>query len=87
MELDSSFMNIIARIAMLVGLAFAGWWIWTLYYPHSREVEKELPEFRLPANLREVAAGIPAPLIFLYIIFAIMMIAYVLYVWLGGVTY
>jgi hypothetical protein len=54
---------------------------------HSRKVEEELPEIELPAHLHEVFTGVPAALIIFYAFIAASLVVYVLYIWLGGITY
>ncbi|MDO8588178.1 MAG: hypothetical protein Q7T82_14215 [Armatimonadota bacterium] len=87
MELNPIYVNIVATIAIAAGLILAGWWIAGLYWVHSRKEEKELPEVELPANLHEVFTGVPPVLVMFYLFITISAIAYVLYIWLSGVTY
>lgn len=81
------FVNIMAVIAIAVGIAIGGWWVMGLYAVHSRKEEKELPEVELPSHLHEVISGIPPVMIFFYAFIAISLIVYVLYIWLGGFNY
>jgi hypothetical protein len=87
MELDPVFVNIIAIIAIIGGLAITGWWVFAQFNAHSRKKEEGLPEIKLPADLREVITGVPLALTVFYIFVFVTMIIYVLYIWLGGVTY
>lgn len=87
MELNPLYVNIIAVIAILTGLAVGIWWVIGLYFVHTRAQEDELPEVELPGMLHEVISGLPAAAVIFYIFTAITMIVYVLYIWLGGVTY
>jgi hypothetical protein len=86
-ELNPLFVNIIAVIAMITGLSIAAWWLIGLYWIHSRKHEQELPEIELPANLHEVFTGVPPVLIVFYAFIALSLVSYVLYIWLGGITY
>ena len=88
MELVSPiFVNTIAVLAMIGGVALAAWLIIAFYAVHSRKAEHELPEVELPGHIHEVAAGVPLAIILLIIFMAISMVSYVLYIWLGGITY
>ncbi len=88
MELVSPLLtNLLALTAIVGGLAFGIWFIIGLYWLHSREKEEELPEADLPGHLHEVFTGSP-PVITIFIIFiGLSLIAYVLYIWLGGISY
>ena len=79
--------NIIAIIAMIAGLLFAGWWFVGLYGMRTRKSEQELPEVDLPAHLHEALTGVPPFLIIFYAFVAVCLVAYVLSVWAFGVTY
>lgn len=87
MELNPLFVNIIAWAAMVSGLAAAAWYVIGLYWVHTRRQEKELPEVELPANLHEVFTGVPPVLVIFFIFIGVSLIAYVLYIWLGGLNY
>lgn len=87
MELFPLFVNILAMVAIAAGVAVMGWWIIGLYAIHSRKEEREMPEVQLPANLHEVFTGIP-PVIVVFIAFIFgSSFLYVLYIWLGGISY
>ena len=81
------FVNMIAIIAILGGIAIGGWYVMGLYSVHTRKEEKELPEVELPSHLHEVISGIPPVLMFFYAFIVISLIVYVLYIWLGGFNY
>lgn len=87
LELYPLFVNWIAIAAIISGLALAGWWVVGLYGVHTRKEEKEFPEVELPAHLHEVVSGIPPFLIVFYALTGVILIAYVLYIWLGGLNY
>jgi hypothetical protein len=77
----------IAIAAIIVGLSVAGWWIIAMYWLHGREIESKLNRVELPDGLQEAFTGIPAALRVFYAFIVLSLIGYVLYVWLGGVTY
>ena len=79
--------NIIAVLAMVVGLAFAGWWAVGLFSVHNRKREAELPEMEAPDGIREKFTGVPAVLIIFLTFIGITMVSYVASVWLTGVSY
>ena len=87
MELNPLTSNLLAVAAMAAGLLLAGWWVIGLYAVHSRKQEKELPEVDLPGHLHEVIAGVPPVLIVFFTFIGISLIGYVLYIWLGGISY
>lgn len=87
MELYPLLTNIIAVVAMITGLAIGTWYIIGLYIVHTRKQEHELPEVDLPGDLHETISGIPPVLIIFYIFVGITMLMYVLYIWLGGISY
>ncbi|HEX2951428.1 MAG TPA: hypothetical protein VHV83_17935 [Armatimonadota bacterium] len=88
MELVSpSLVNIIALLAISTGLVVTAWWVIALYGVHSRKDEKELPEIDLPAHLHEILSGIPPALMAFYIFTGITLVAYVISVWVAGVSY
>lgn len=88
MELVSpSFMTGIVIAAMVGGFAIGIWWIISLYGVHSRKSEKELPEVELPGHIHEVMSGIPVAVAIFYAFILVSLIVYVLYIWLGGLTY
>lgn len=88
MELISPlFVNLIAVAAGITGLLLAAWWIVSLYWLHSRDAESRLSKIDLPDELGEVLSGIPASLVAFYLFIAMAMVAYVLYMWLGGISY
>jgi len=86
-ELNHFFVNMIAVVAILVGLGLAGWWIIGLYGIHSRREEHELPEVDLPGHMHEVVSGVPPVLWLFYALMFATLVLYVLYIWLGGVSY
>lgn len=79
--------NIIAWLAMLVGVVFAGWWAVGLLRIRSREEEQEGPEIEAPAGLREKLNGVPPVLVIFIVFVAVAMVGYILAVWLAGVSY
>ena len=79
--------NVIALIAIISGLLLAGWWVIGFYSVRSRKQEEELPEVELPGHLHEVFTGVPPVLIILFVFTGITMVAYVLSVWVFGVSY
>lgn len=87
MELNPLLTNIIAVLAMITGLAIGAWFIIALYAVHSRRQEEELPEVSLPGHLHEVISGAPAALVIFYTFTVVVMILYVIYIWLGGLSY
>jgi hypothetical protein len=88
MELiTESLVNIIAVLAIIAGLAFAGWWAVGLFAVHSREAEAELPEMDAPDGIKEKFAGVPRVLVIFLACTAVAMVAYVLSSWLTGVSY
>lgn len=87
MELSTTLMNLILTLAILLGLAIGGWYVIGLYWVHSRKEEKELPEVELPGHIHEVFTGVPPVLGIFYAFIAIFGVAYVVYIWLGGLSY
>lgn len=78
---------IIALIAIVGGILFAGYWLMGLYAIHSRKVEQELPEVELPSHLHEVFTGLPWFIVLFIVGIGICMVAYVISVWAYGVSY
>lgn len=79
--------NILAILSFLIGAAFAGWWAIGYLAVRSRESETHLPEIDVPGDIKENFTGIP-PVLTVFLIFSgITMVAYVLAVWLTGVSY
>ena len=87
MELIPLFVNVLALVAMAFGLAIAAWFVVGLFWVHSRREEQELPEVELPGNVHEVFAAVPPVLVAFFLFIALSAVAYVLYIWLGGITY
>lgn len=87
MELNPLLSNIIVVLAIITGLAVGIWWIISLYFMHTRKSEDDLPEVELPGDLHEVVAGIPAALVVFYAFILVSLVGYVVYIWLGGITY
>ncbi len=87
MELNPLFVNVIAVVAIVTGIAIALWWIIGLYFMHTRREEDELAEIDLPGDLHEVIPGVPAVMTTFYIFIALSLVLYVIYIWLGGITY
>lgn len=79
--------NIIAVLAIIIGLAFAGWWAVGLFAIHSRKAEAELPEMEAPDGIREKFTGVPPVLVIFLAFVGIVMVGYVLACWLTGVSY
>ncbi|MBI2842322.1 MAG: hypothetical protein HYX78_02875 [Armatimonadetes bacterium] len=87
MELNPLLANIMAVVAIISGIIIAAWWVIGLYWVHSRKTEEELPEIDMPSHLHEVLTGTPPFLIIFYIFIGISLVAYVLYIWIGGLNY
>jgi len=88
MELVSpAYVNIMAVLAIVSGLVLSIWWVVATYWMHSREQEAKLRQIRLPAELSEVISGTPPALVIFYIFIAVSLVGYIIFVWLGGVTY
>lgn len=88
MELVSpGFVNFIAVVAILTGIALGAWWVMGLYAVHRRTEEKELPEVELPGHIHEVISGIPPVLIAFYVFTALSLIVYVIYIWVARISY
>lgn len=79
--------NLIAWLAMITGIVFAGWWAIGLFAIHSREKELELPEIDAPDGIKEKFTGIPPVLVIFLTFVGITLVAYIAAVWLTGVTY
>ncbi|MCL5103463.1 MAG: hypothetical protein M1133_05035 [Armatimonadetes bacterium] len=79
--------NIIAIVAMVAGILLAVWWLVGLYSVHTRKQEHELPEVDLPADLHETISGVPAFLWIFILLTGVTLVAYVVSVWLSGVSY
>jgi hypothetical protein len=87
MELNPLLANIIAAVAIITGIALATWWVISLYLVHSRSQEEELPEIDLPGDLHETVTGFPTAVKIFIVLIAVSLILYVVYAWLGGITY
>jgi len=87
MELNPLTSNLLAIAAMVAGLLIAGWWVIGLYSVRGRKQEKEPPEADLPGRQHEVVSGVPLVLIIFYTFIGISLVGYVLYIWLGGISY
>ena len=88
MELISPlYMNIMAMAAILLGLALTAWWIVGLISVRSRDKDDDLPKETFGSDIQEVITGIPAVLKIFFTFMVLTMIGYVLYIWLGGVSY
>ena len=87
MELNPLTSNLLAIAAIAAGLLLAGWWVIGLYSVHSRKEEKEMREVDLPGHLHEVTSGVPLVLIVFFTFIGISLVGYVLYIWLGGISY
>lgn len=88
MELISPFyVNMIALIAIVSSLAIAAWWLIGLYLVQRREAEKDMSQVSFPAGLRELNSRVPPVLVIFFTFIGLSLIGYVLYIWLGGVTY
>ena len=87
MELNPLLPNIIASAAIILGIALATWWVIGLYWVHTRRQEEELPEVDLPGDLHEVIPGVPVVMTIFYVFIALSLVLYVIYIWLGGMTY
>ena len=81
------YFNIVAIIAMVAGLAFSGWLVVAFYSMRSREQEDASVKIDLPDGLQEAEVGIPPALLLFYAMMVFVIVAYVLYNWLGGVSY
>jgi hypothetical protein len=82
-----AYFNIVATIAMIGGLALAVWWILAMYSMRTREEEDVAERTDLPDGLAESSARVPPALKLFFLMVAVTMIAYVVYDWLGGVSY
>ncbi len=87
MELNPIFVNLIAWIAMAAGMLLAVWWLIGLLWVRDRGADEEIREAGLPGNLHEASGGIPPVLIIFFALIAVSLVFYVLFVWLGGITY
>ena len=87
MELSKPLMNLIVWLTVIAGLAIGAWYLIGLYWMHSRREEKELTEVDLPGDLHEVFSGVPPAMTIAYVFVFIFGIAYVIYIWQGGITY
>lgn len=88
MELiNEGLVNAIAVLAMIAGLALAGWWAVGLHSIHSREAEAKLLEIEAPDGIREKFTGVPRVLVIFLAFMALTMVGYVLAIWLTGVSY
>jgi len=88
MELVSPLLvNVIAVAAIIFGLILAAWFYISLYWMHSREVEEKLIDVSFPAELHEKLTGIPPTLVIFYAFIMLSLVVYVLYIWLGGISY
>lgn len=85
--LNPKFANLIAIAAIVLGLILAGWWVTALYGMRTRDEEDKLPQTAFPADIHEGSAGVPPALRAFYIFIALSLIGYVLYIWLGGISY
>ena len=79
--------NIIAIVAIIAGILLAVWWLVGLYAVQSRKQEHELPEVDLPADLHETISGVPTFLWIFILLTGVTLVAYVLSVWITGVSY
>ena len=79
--------NIVAVLAMVAGLALAGWWAVGLIAIHSREVESELPQVEAADGISEKITGVPRVLVIFLFFTGTAMVGYVIAVWLTGVSY
>lgn len=79
--------NIIAVLAMVVGLALTGWWAMGLLSVHSREQEEQLPSLQAPAGIEEKLTGIPPVLTTFFVLIGVSLLGYILAIWLTGATY
>jgi hypothetical protein len=88
MELVSpALVNWLAVAAMVVGTAVAAWFALGLYGVRNRKEETELAEAELPGHSHEVMSGIPPVLVAFFIVMGASLLFYILFVWLGGITY
>jgi hypothetical protein len=87
MELFPLYVNIIAVVAIVTGVALAAWWVVSLYSVRSRQEEADLQEIDLPGHIHETLSGVPSALIAFYVMIGVVMILYVLYILFGGITY
>jgi len=88
MELVSPMLlNIILGLAIITGLAISIWWVISLYWLRGRDEESESTQISLPGGIKEEQAKVPPSLIVFYVFIAVTMIGYIIYAWLGGITY
>lgn len=79
--------DIIAVMAIVVGLIVAVYWIIAFYAITNREKEKEKPHVSVPGNIQESFSPIPVALILFFLLIGVSMIGYVIAVWQYGVSY
>jgi phage shock protein PspC (stress-responsive transcriptional regulator) len=79
--------NVMAAVSIVAGLAIGAWVVMALDWVHDREEERELPEKELPGHLHEVLAGVPPALTIFFAFIAIGIVAYIIYIAVGGITY
>ena len=87
MELNPLFVNLIAIASIIGALLLGAWWIIGFYGVRNRANETELSESDMPGSAHETSTGIPPVLVIFYIFMGLSMLLYVLYIWLGGVSY
>ncbi len=68
---------ILAILAIIMGLAFTGWWAAGLLAIRSRRAEAELPEIDIPGGFREKMGGVPPVIVSLLVFVGITLVAYV----------
>lgn len=83
MELNPLFVNLIATAAMLGGIALAGWLLIAVFAVRIRREEEANGSVGSHENFLKV----PSALVIFYVFMAIFGVGYVLYIWLGGVSY
>lgn len=88
MELiNPQFNNLIAVIAILVGLIISVWLVVGLYGVRNRSSENDLPVEAFNPGEHESGAHVPIVLVLFYIFIALSLILYVLYIKFGGISY
>ena len=86
MEMFPRFVNLIAALAIVAGLGVVAWWLIGMYGMRDRGSRREIDDGE-PLTHAHEDARVPPVMIFFIAFIAVSMIAYMLYIWLGGVRY
>lgn len=88
MELiNPQFDNLIAIIAISIGLVISIWFVIGLYGMRARNDEDNQPVEGLHNGKHESGTGVPVALKIFYIFIALSLVLYVLYIKIGGISY